>query len=88
VALANRRDAITITIFDRQQDPDIRTQHPSATPLSQRRLLHTGATRLIDEFFLESKANNESTATGYTADDALQLLRDMRAAGVYSHQWG
>jgi len=51
-------------------------------------LIATGATRLIDEFFLESKANNESFAAGKTNDDALQLIRDMRAAGVYSHRWG
>ena len=51
-------------------------------------LIATGAHRLIDEFFLESKANTTALAEGRTAEDALQLLQNMRNAGVFAHQWG
>ena len=51
-------------------------------------LIRTGATRLIDEFFLESKGNDSAFAEGRTSEDSLDLLRSMRAAGVYAHQWG
>ena len=52
------------------------------------KLIESGATELIDEMFLEAKANTTAMADGRSVDDALQLLRDLREAGVYAHQHG
>ena len=49
-----------------------------------------GAAKLIDEIFVEvhTTRNRCCSGPGHEWQDAIRLIQDLRAAGVYAHYFG